>query len=100
MVALMVGQMNLQQMQSPVDGFSQTELLHQQPHRAQAAIGQALRPLGQLILDVAGPHHRRLATLAVVSIDPAFDAALAGGQCPAYLGVHSKSLRGCGCLRS
>ena len=30
----------------------------------------------------------------------AFDASLAGGQLPAYLGVHSKSLRGCGCLRS
>jgi hypothetical protein len=87
----MVGQMDLQQMQTPIDGFGQTEFLNQQPHRAQAAVGHAARPLG----DVGGGHDRLRAIAQFRFIQAPGDPLLAGLQLTAYLGIHSKSLRGC-----
>ncbi len=57
-VALVIRQVNLQQLQAAVDRLGQTELADQQRHRAQAAIDHAARPLGQFVLDVAAGQHR------------------------------------------
>ena len=74
-VALVVRQMDLQELQPTVQCFGQPELAHQQQHRADATIGQALRALGQFVLDVGRPQHRLLAAFAVELVQPLLDAA-------------------------
>jgi hypothetical protein len=47
-------------------------------------------------MDVAAGHHRFATTLQVGWVETAPEAALAASQLVAYLGIHSKYLRGLG----
>ena len=94
-IALVVGQVNLQQVQSPVDGVGQPQFADQQQHRADAAVGHAPRALGQFVLDIGGPQHRPITPLAIRLVQPLLDPPLAGRQSSSYADLHLKSLRGC-----
>jgi hypothetical protein len=82
MIALMVGQMDLQQTQPLIDGFGQLQPADEQEHRADAALGHAPRAVGQLILDVGGPEHGPIAAGVMTLVESQFDASLASGEFP------------------
>ena len=95
-VGLVIRQMDLEQVQAPVDGLGQAQLPDQQQHRADAAVSHAARALGDLDTGCCGRQHRPIAALRSFDlVQPLLDPPLAGRQLTAYLGVHSKSLRGC-----
>ena len=96
MVGFVVGQMELEQVQAAVDGVDEAELAGQGVDGADAAVADAAGAVGDLVVDVAGGEHGLVAAAQVGLVEAAFDPALAVGQLPAYLGVHSKSLRCCG----
>src|SRR6516165_3675262 len=76
----------------PVDRLDQSRAPRQRVHGTDAAVGDATPAVADLVADVACGEHRPLATLDVTFVEPALDSALALGQLPAYLGLHSKSL--------
>ena len=93
-VALVIRQVNLQQVQAAVDRLSQTELADQEHDRAQAAVAHAARPLGHLEADVAAGQHRPRTITQLPLVEPPLDPPLGGTQSTLYLGLHSKSLLG------
>ena len=97
-VALVIRQMNLQQVQPPVDGLGQVRARWtSSTHRADAAVGHAAacaRPFRTGCCRAAAWAARSRSWLRLSSRRSM--RLLAGGQLSAYLGVHSKSLRGCG----
>src|SRR5262249_34251783 len=93
---LVVRQMNLQQVQPGVDSIDQPKAPGQQVDGPDAAIGQAVDALGDLILNVAGGHHRLRTATQVRLSQTALNPALAVGQFLTYDLVHSKSLRASG----
>ena len=92
MIRLVVGQVDLEQDESPVNGLGETELVDEGMNRADAAVGDALALVADLVMDVGGGEHRPLATFEVELVEPACDSALASVQLSAYLDFHSKSL--------
>jgi hypothetical protein len=85
--------MNLEQVQSLVDGLGQSQLLYQQVHGSDAAIDDAAATVADLVLDVGSGEHRLGTPLQVVFLQAPLKPALAASQLLSYLGVHSKSLR-------
>ena len=69
------------------------ELPGQQVDGADAAVADAAAAVGDLVVDVAGGEHGLGAAAQVGLVEPLLNPLLAAGQLPAYLGVHSKSLR-------
>ena len=94
MVALVIRQVNLQQVQAAIDRLGQTELADQQHDRTQAAVDHAARPLGHLEANVAAGQHRPRAIPQLPLAEPPLDPPLGGVQLTLYLGLHSKSLLG------
>ena len=95
-VGLVVGQVELEQVQALVDGVDEAELAGQGVDGADAAVGDAAGAVGDLVVDVGGGEHGSGAAAEVGFVEAAFDAALAVGQPPSYDGIHSKSLVGPG----
>ncbi len=93
-VGFVVGQVNLEEHQTPIDGIDQTEATCQQVHGADAAVSDAAVTVTDLIVNVRGGEHRLLAAIDIGFVESPLDAALAIVQLSAYLGVHSKSLLG------
>ena len=92
-VRLVIGQVNLQQLQLPVDCLVEPNLLHEKMHRADASGDRRSRALGKLVVDVRGGHHRPVAAAVVVLVEPPHDPPLASLDLFSYPGVHSKTLR-------
>src|SRR5947209_19689984 len=85
--------MDLQEVQTLIDGFDQSELAGEQVHDADAVIGQTVGPLADFVVDVAGGEHGLFTAAQVAGVEAALQAALAVGEFLSYLGMHSKSLR-------
>ena len=98
-VGLVVGQVDLEQVQAVVDGVDEAELAGQGVDGADAAVADAAGAVGDLVVDVAGGEHRLAAAAQVGLVEAALDAALAVGQLLAYLSFHSKSLLVTGVMR-
>src|SRR5207253_5418651 len=86
MVRFMVGKVDLEQLQATVDGLDQADLANERVHSADAADSDAAAAFADLIVDVAGGHHRFGAAPQVGRVQTALDAALAVGQFLSYLG--------------
>jgi hypothetical protein len=91
-IGLMVGQVDLQQVEPPVDSFDQTDALGKQVKGADAAKRQTTHALGNLVGNVKSGEHRFGTVTELGLVEPAQDLTLAVGQLLAYLGFHSKSL--------
>jgi hypothetical protein len=61
-------------------------------HGSNAAVGQTVAAVGDLIVDVGRREGGPVGVTEPFPVEPAFDSALAVGQLPVYLGIHSKSL--------
>ena len=69
----------------------QPELAGQEMDRPDAAGCDGPGPLGDLVVDVGGGHHRLVAFDAGLVLDPAEDSPLASVQLAVDIGVHSKA---------
>jgi hypothetical protein len=69
--------MNLQQVQSPVDGLGQTDLSNQLVYQPDASIADGSRTIRQFVLNVAGGKHRLGEVLLDRPIQPPVNAPLA-----------------------
>jgi hypothetical protein len=65
-----------------------------------AAVGNAARALGNLIVDVTGGKHGAPTIAQVGRVEASFNPALAVGQFAVYSRVHSKSLLASGFAKS
>jgi len=93
-VALVIRQMHLEQVQPLVDRLSQLEPPHQLLHERQAAIGRAHTAARQLEPHVGALEHRpRPIRRQLVSVQPLLHAALAVGQTLVDNWLHSELLR-------
>jgi hypothetical protein len=61
-IGFVKGEMKLQQFQVPVDGVDEPKLASHHMHSADAAVGEAARAAGNLIMDVARRIHRNFTT--------------------------------------
>ena len=66
-VAVVVGQVDLQQAEVAVDGLVKSELADQQVHGPDAAGGRGPRAIGDFVMDVRGGHDGLVATAVVLS---------------------------------
>src|SRR5207302_10971698 len=90
-VALEVRQVPLQEVEAPVDVVDQPQLPGQEVHRPDPARCDGPGPVGDLVADVGGGHHRLAAFDAGLVLDPAEDSPLASVQPAVDTGVHSKA---------
>src|SRR6516225_10389872 len=93
MVRFMIGKVDLQQLQAPVDALDQTALACQGMNGTDTANPDAAATITDLVVDIAGGEHGFGTAAEVGFVEAALDAALAVGQFPAYDRFHSKSLR-------
>jgi hypothetical protein len=91
-VGLVVGQVELEQVQTTVDGIDETDLARQGMNGASTATGDAARTVGDLVMDMAGGEQGTLTVPGVRLVEATLDAALAVVQLTSYLRFHSKSL--------
>ena len=90
-VALVIRQVPLEQVEALVDVANQPELAGQEVDGPDAAGGDAPDLLGDLVVDIGGGHHRLVAFDAGLILDPAEDSPLASVQLAVDIGVHSKT---------
>src|SRR5208283_532662 len=88
----MVGEMNLQQLQTLVDSIDQAATVGQRVDRPNTTNADAPAPVRNFIVDVAGGHDGFGTTVEVGFVQAALDTALAVGQFLSYDLLHSKSL--------
>jgi hypothetical protein len=75
----------------PVDALDQSQLPGQEVDGPEAAGCDAPDPVGDLMVDVGGGHHRLVAFHTGLVLDPAEDSPLASVQLAVEIGVHSKT---------
>ena len=92
MVALVVGQMLLEQVDVLVDGLGQPQVLDQQVRQAEAAAGDGVVPAGHFVVDVRGREHGLGLVLSLPAGQSSFDLALVSGQLLLCGVIHSKRL--------
>src|SRR5437016_6099750 len=88
----MIRQMDLEQVQIVVDGVHEPKLAGEGVHGTDAAVDNAARALGNLIVDVTGGKHGTPTIAQVAFVEASFKPALAVGQFAVYSRVHSKSI--------
>jgi len=91
MVAVVVGQVDLQQAKAAVDGLVEPEFLHQQVHGPDASDDGGPRAIGNLIMDIRRLHDRLIASAIVLFVQTLLDLPLALFDLFSYLGAHSKT---------
>ena len=80
MIGFVIRQMNLEKLESFVDGVNEADASGQQVKGAHAAVGDAMHALSDFVMDVAGAEHG-MGTIAKFGfVEPVLDLALAGGQ--------------------
>ena len=99
MVALVIRQMDLEQLQMLIDVSHQTQALHHQVHRADpTAVHRGDAP-GHFIMEVTRLEHRASLVFPVFGLEPALDSLLAVAEDFAVASIHSKwPFVGCCCL--
>ena len=90
-VALEVRQVPLEQVEVLVDVPDQAELPGQEMDGPDAAGGDGPGPIGDLVVDIGGGHHRLMPLDAGLILDPSGDPPLATVQLAVETGVHSKA---------
>src|SRR5512142_2202284 len=90
-VTLVIRQVPLQEVEVPVDGLDQSGHAGQEVDGPDAAECDDPCPLGDLVVDVRGRHHRHGAFDAVLVLQAATDSPLATVQLAMDTGVHSKT---------
>ena len=95
-VGLVVGEVELEQVESLVDGLGEAELADEQLDGADAAAGDGPGLGGGLVVDVGGGEDRLGRGCGDGSVEPAADFALAGGVVAVWNRLHSKSPCGFG----
>jgi len=88
----MVGHVNDEQMQSPIDGLDKAGAAGEQMESADAAVANAVNTVSDFVVDVGRGEDGAMAGDGFGFIESALHAALASVEAMAYLGVHSKSL--------
>ena len=96
MVRLVVGEVELQQMEPLVDGLGQAEPPHEQLDGADAAAGDRPGLGGDVVVDVGGGEDGVGRGGGDRSVEPSADFPLAGGVMSVWDRLHSKSPRGSG----
>ena len=91
MVALVIRLMSLEQVEVPVDVLDLPELASEEVDRPDSAGCDAPDPLGDLVVDVGGGHHRLMPFDAGLVLDAAEDSPLASAQLAVDTGAHSKA---------
>jgi len=76
-IRLVVGQVDLEQVQVPVDGLGEPELAHQEMHGADAAVANAAAAFADFVLDVAGGQHGLGTVTELAFVQPFLNPALA-----------------------
>ena len=93
MVAVMVGQVLLKQVQPRLDLLPQPQFVHHQVDRSDAPAVHSPGFLGHLIINIAGPHNRlSLIAPAVPRVHATLNSALAITQDLRIASLHSKYL--------
>src|SRR5260370_283516 len=95
-IGLVVRQMDFQHVQTLVDGVDQADAPRQQVDGADAAMGDAVDPVADVIVNIPGGEHGLLVAADVRLVQATVNAALAVGQFSPYDLVHSKSLHASG----
>src|SRR5208282_5336026 len=90
-VTLVVGEVELEQVEAFVDGLGQSELADEQVDGADATAGDGLDLGGGLVVDVGGGEDRHGRRRRDRSIEPAVDFPLAGGVMAVWNRLRSKS---------
>jgi hypothetical protein len=90
-VALVIGQVPLEQVEALVDVPDEPEPLCQEVHRPDAARCDRPGPIGDLVVDIGGGHHRLTRFDAGLVLDPAGDSPLASVQLAVDIGIHSNT---------
>src|SRR5512135_3185072 len=93
-VTLVVGEMELEQVESPVDGLGQAEFVHEQLDGTDAAAGDGPGLGGGIVMDVGGGEDRVGRGCSDGPVESAADFPPAGGVVPVWNRFHSKSPRG------
>jgi len=84
--------MELEHVQTLVDGFGQAELLDHELDSTEAAISKSAAAFAEIIVNVAGGELRLVVGRQFGFIEPALNVSLAVAPASAYCGSHSKSL--------
>ena len=98
-VGFMVREVDLQQLQTLVQGVDEAEPTGEGMNEANAAAGDAAGTLGDLIVNVGSGHHGLAATAQVLLVQSALDPALAVGQFSSYARVSLEIPPGGWCWR-
>ena len=88
----MVRHMNLEQLESLIDGVDETNTSGEKMKGADAAMADAVHAVGDLVVDVAGGQHGPRAVDAFGFVEPTLHPALASAKALLYFELHSKSL--------
>jgi len=97
MITLMIRQRHLQERETVIQIFDQTDPLGQQMNGAQAAAGHGFGAPGHLIVHIAGAKHGSRLVLPIARSQPVRDWALAVAEDLRVISLHSKCLvRGLG----
>jgi len=91
-IGLVVRQVELEQMDVVVQRLDQPDLPGQQMHRPDAAAAYPPRPVGHLVMNVAGREHRPPRIGRRPCAEPTLNSFLALSQSLSCNGVHSKLL--------
>ena len=90
MIAFVVGQVDLEQMQLLVQILDQSQTLHHQMHRPNATAVDPLHARSHFVMNVASFEHRPLLIFPVLGRQPTFNSLLAVTEDLAVASVHSK----------
>src|SRR5437667_5242658 len=96
MVRVLVGNMDLQELQPLIDRFDQTETLGQQVNGSNAATGDHANLCRYFVMNVARRELRLKRHGVFALVEPTHDSALAIVQPAAENDLHLKSFRGRG----
>ena len=99
-IRFVIRQMNLQQVNIPVNGIDQSNLAGQQMNRTNPAAGDGAVAITDIVMDVACRQHRPGACLEPADTEPLGDASLASKPFCVCSVLHSKRLRACVVRRS
>jgi len=90
MIALVIGQVTLEQPQALINGRDQSQLLHHQMHRAEAAVTGGATFVAEFVMDVAGGKHGEGLRAPLPRLEPALDSLLAFLELAAVKMAHLK----------
>lgn len=91
----MVRQMNLEQVNPPIDQVDQADLAGKQVHRPDAAATDRPSAIGHVVVNVAGRQHRLGSCVELAGPKSALDSAVASKKLFTCSKAHSKRLLAC-----